>query len=74
MYAGTSVPLKAQATIRINEGGTETPMSWSPNTEPSPSLAQINVFDSHCVPVYLKDKTDVAFLACSPDLFDKLAS
>lgn len=71
---GTSAPLKAKATIRINEGGTETPISWSPDAAPSSSLAQISVFDSRCVPVYLKDKTDVAFRPFGLDLFDKLAS
>ena len=55
-------------------GGTETPISWSPDAAPSPSLAQISVFDSRCVPVYLKDKTDVAFRPFGLDLFDKLAS
>jgi len=71
---GASAPLKARATIRISEGGTETPISWSPNAAPSPSLAQISVFDSHCVPIYLKEKTDVAFRPFGLDLFDKLAS
>ena len=71
---GIGAPLKAKATIRINEGGTETPISWSPDAAPSPSLAQISVFDSHCVPVYLKDKTDVAFRRFGLDLFDRLAS
>lgn len=60
--------------IRINEGGTETPISWSPDAVPSSSLAQISVFDRHCLPVYLKDKTDVAFRPFGLDLFDKLAS
>ena len=71
---GTSAPLKARVTIRINEGGTETPISWSPDTAPSPGLAQISVFDRHWVPVYLRDKTDVAFRPFGLDLFDKLAS
>jgi hypothetical protein len=71
---GAGAPLKASATIRINEGGIETPVSWAPEAVPSPSLAQISVFDSRCVPVYLKDKTDVAFRPFGLDLFDKLAS
>ena len=71
---GTNAPLKAKVTIRINEGGTETPISWSPDAAPSPGLAQISVFDRHCVPVYLRDKTDVAFRPFGLDLFDKLAS
>jgi hypothetical protein len=71
---GTSAPLKAKATIRVNEGGTEKAIQWSPDAAPSSSLAQVSVFDSRCVPVYLKDKTDVAFRPFGLDLFDKLAS
>jgi AAA domain-containing protein len=71
---GTNAPLKAKVTIRINEGGTETAIPWSPDAAPSPGLAQISVFDRHCVPVYLRDKTDVAFRPFGLDLFDKLAS
>src|SRR5207249_8442659 len=56
-------PLKAQATIRFREAAKETD-----------ALSAVSVFDAHCVPVYLKDKTDVAFRPFGLDVFDKLSS
>lgn len=69
-----SVPLKAKATIRYRQDDAEVPVSWTPDGAPSSSLSQICVFDSHCVPVYLKDKNDVAFRPFGLDTFDKLAT
>lgn len=71
---GGGAPLKAQATIKVKEGGTESEVPWASDSPPSTALAQISVFDSHCVPVYLKDKTDVAFRPFGLDVFDKLAA
>lgn len=68
-----SAPLKANATIRIREGVNELDVAWTLGASPSSSLAQVSVFDGHCVPVYLRDKTDVAFRPFGLDLFDKLA-
>ena len=71
---GSGAPFKAKATIQIKEGATPEGVPWSADVPPSPELAQISVFDSHCVPVYLKDKTDVAFRPSGLDVFDKLAA
>jgi hypothetical protein len=71
---GGGAPLKAKATTKVKEGATETEIPWTSDSPPSPALAQISVFDSHCVPVYLKDKTDVAFRPFGLDVFDRLAS
>lgn len=71
---GSGAPLKAKATIQLKEGETPKGVPWSGDAQPSPELAQISVFDSHCVPVYLKDKTDVAFRPFGLDVFDKLAA
>ncbi len=66
-------PFKAQATIRFREGTKEDSFEWAPDVAPSGSLAAISAFDAHCAPVYLSDKTDVAFRPFSLDIFDKLA-
>jgi len=66
-------PLKAQATILFREGATETPLSWTNDAAPSGPLAAISVFDSNSAPVYLREKTDVAFRPFSLDIFDKLS-
>ena len=54
-------PLKPQATIRFRVGGNENSTGWTPDAAPSEALAAVSVFDVHCAPVYLRDKTDVAF-------------
>lgn len=66
-------PFKAQATIRFREGANETLFMWAPDAPPAGPLAAISAFDSHCAPVYLSDKTDIAFRPFSLDIFDKLA-
>ncbi len=65
-------PMKAQATIRFRCNGAETPFVWTPDGPPAKALAAVNVFDSHCVPVYLGEKTDVAFRPFGLDVFDRL--
>lgn len=67
-------PFKAQATIRYRVGAAETAFAWAPDVPPAGPLAAISAFDSHCAPVYLSDKTDVAFRPFSLDIFDKLAT
>src|SRR5207245_1800391 len=52
----------------------ETELVWTPNAAPADALSAVSVFDAHCVPVYLKDKTDVAFRPFGLDVFDKLSS
>lgn len=67
-------PLKPQATIRFREGAKETPLAWAPDTPTSDALAAVSVFDAHCAPVYLRDKTDVAFRPFTLDIFDRLSA
>jgi energy-coupling factor transporter ATP-binding protein EcfA2 len=67
-------PLKPQATIRFREGDDETVLNWNQEAPPSGPLAAVSVFDSQCAPVYLRDKTDVAFRPFGLDIFDRLAA
>ena len=67
-------PLKAEATIRYRVGSVEHDTKWGPDTAPTGALASVSVFDSQCAPVYLRDKTDVAFRPFSLDVFVKLST
>lgn len=67
-------PLTARATIRYMEGDTELTFVWGPDAQPPTALARVSVFDAHCAPVYIKDKTDVAFRPFGLDVFDKLSA
>ena len=67
-------PLKPQATIRFHEGTKETTLPWTLEPSPSDALSAVSVFDSYCAPVYLRDKTDVAFRPFGLDIFDKLST
>ncbi|MHB8432278.1 MAG: AAA family ATPase [Candidatus Tyrphobacter sp.] len=67
-------PLKPHATIVFRNGAKEEPLPWTPDAAPSAALANVSVFDSHCAPVYLRDKTDVAFRPFGLDIFDKLST
>lgn len=66
-------PLKAQATIRFREGEKETTFLWKSDIPAANSLSAVSVFDSQCAPVYLGQKTDVAFRPFGLDIFDKLS-
>jgi hypothetical protein len=67
-------PLKPQATIRFREGATEGSFELSSGAGVPDALGAVSVFDAHCVPVYLRDKTDVAFRPFGLDVFDKLST
>lgn len=67
-------PLKPQATIRFRVGTKETSLAWTPDTPSSDALAAVSVFDAHCAPIYLRDKTDVAFRPFALDIFDRLST
>lgn len=71
---GTGAPLLAKATIAVLQDDVATSIAWDAAAAPSGALATISVFDAHCVPVYLGDRTDVAFRPFGLDLFDGLAS
>jgi hypothetical protein len=67
-------PLKPQATIRYRDGATEASFEWGSEADVPDALGAVSVFDAHCVPVYLRDKTDVAFRPFGLDVFDKLST
>jgi hypothetical protein len=67
-------PTKAKASIQYRIGPVDKTCTWTPDGSAVPELGAISVFDAHCVPVYLKDKTDVAFRPFGLDIFDKLAA
>lgn len=67
-------PPKGKATLKFRMGDTEKVVAWSPDAPCAPELGAISVFDSQSAPVYLQDKTDVAFRPFSLDVFDKLSS
>ena len=73
VLAGTA-PQAGHATIKFKEGAVEKSADWKADSTNPPALASISVFDSQCVPVYLRDKTDVAFRPFSLDVFDSLAT
>lgn len=66
-------PLKPKATIRYGEGSIQVPSEWTPDAAASEALARVSVFDGQSAPVYLRDKTDVAFRPYGLDIFDKLS-
>ncbi len=70
----TTPPVTPRATILVQEGSVEEPFAWTPKAPPSETLAAVSIFDSHCAPVYLREKTDVAFRPFGLDVFDKLSS
>jgi hypothetical protein len=69
-----AVPLKAQATIRYREGAREEQFIWTPDVVPNSALGAVSVFDGFTAPIYVRDKTDVAFRPFCLDVFDKLSA
>ena len=67
-------PLKGKATIRFRVGDDDQTIAWRPDAAPSGALAAVSVFDAQCAPVYLREKTDVAFRPFSLDVFDRLSN
>jgi len=72
VLSGTA-PATLRATIRFREGSAGAPVEWTVDSPPSDALAAVSVFDAACAPVYLHDKTDVAFRPFGLDIFDRLA-
>ena len=70
---GEGAPLKGQATIRYRAGEGQQAGAWTTDSAPTGLLASVSVFDGQCAPVYLREKTDVAFRPFSLDVFDKLS-
>lgn len=67
-------PPKAEATIAYREGNADRTFKWSSAQEAPLALSAVSVFDAHSAPVYLKDRTDVAFRPFGLDIFDKLST
>lgn len=68
-------PTKLQATIGFRQGSQATPVvEWKTDAPPSAALAAVSVFDAGSAPVYLRDKTDVAFRPFGLDIFDQLST
>jgi hypothetical protein len=68
-------PTKMQATIKFRQGPETTPVAeWKVELPPSAALAAVSVFDAGSAPVYLRDKTDVAFRPFGLDIFDQLST
>lgn len=73
LLSGTA-PVKLQATITFRQGALGQPAAWTVDSPASDALAAVSVFDAGCAPVYLRDKTDVAFRPFGLDIFDRLAA
>jgi hypothetical protein len=67
-------PAKGRATLRFQVGDEERTIAWTSNGVPTSALVGVSVFDAQCAPVYVRDKTDVAFRPFGLDVFDKLSS
>lgn len=67
-------PLKPRATIKFRDGTSEQTLTWEPIASASDALTEVDVFDAHCAPIYLRDKTDVAFRPFGLDVFDSLSA
>lgn len=66
-------PAKGRASLRFRVGAEERTVEWTSDGVPASALAAVSVFDAQCAPVYLRDKTDVAFRPFGLDVFDKLS-
>lgn len=66
-------PPTPEATIRYRLGDEECVTSWQGDKPENEDLGAVSIFDAQCAPVYLRDKTDVAFRPLGLDLFDKLS-
>jgi hypothetical protein len=73
VLSGDAAPT-ARASIKYMEGDSEFSFVWGPDAQPPAALSSVSVFDAHCAPVYIRDKTDVAFRPFGLDVFDKLSA
>jgi energy-coupling factor transporter ATP-binding protein EcfA2 len=64
-------PPKPAVTIKYSVGGDGTPREWLGH-DADEFISRVSIFDTQCAAVYLKERTDVAFLPFGLDLFDKL--
>lgn len=67
-------PPQPPRAVLIGKYGDETfEVEWADDSVSHDALSQVNVFDSYCAAVYVKDKTDVAFRPFGLDIFDRLS-
>lgn len=62
-----------QAEFQIQIGGNAASVSWTKNKPPSPELATIAVFDTHCARAYLDQNQEIAYLPSGLDVVENLA-
>jgi hypothetical protein len=70
VVSGTAPP-KLEVTIKYKVGAEADARQWV-GGDADEFVSRVSIFDTQCAAVYLKDKTDVAFLPFGLDLFDKL--
>jgi DNA repair ATPase RecN len=66
-----AAPTKPVVAIKYKVGSDPTPKEWN-GTGIDDFVSRVSVFDTQSATVYLKEKTNVAFLPFGLDLFDKL--
>lgn len=66
-------PQPPRAVLMGTSGDQTFEVEWSDDSASHDALSQVNVFDSYCAAVYVKDKTDVAFRPFGLDIFDRLS-
>lgn len=64
-------PPKPTVAIKYNVGDTPEAREWT-GGDADEFISRVSIFDTQCAAVYLKERTDVAFLPFGLDLFDKL--
>ncbi|MHB1701735.1 MAG: AAA family ATPase [Acidobacteriaceae bacterium] len=64
-------PPKPTVNIKYKVGDETIPHEWV-GGDADEFISRVSVFDTQCAAVYLKERTDVAFLPFGLDLFDKL--
>lgn len=57
--------------IKYKVGDEQQPRQWQ-GGDANEFISRVSIFDTQCAAVYLKERTDVAFLPYGLDLFDKL--
>lgn len=66
-------PQPPRAVLMGKSGDATFEVEWGDDAVSHDVLSQVNVFDSYCAAVYVKDKTDVAFRPFGLDIFDRLS-
>jgi len=70
VVSGTAPP-RPEVTIKYKVGSEANARQWV-GGDADEFVSRVSIFDAQCAAVYLKERTDVAFLPFGLDLFDKL--